>query len=44
MIDSRTRPLSPALRREARDERSMRVVEYAMALVALAAAAVLAIR
>jgi hypothetical protein len=44
MIDRRTRPLAHAGRPEPRDERSMRVVEYATALVALAAAAILAIR
>jgi len=44
MIDRRPRPLAQSRRSEPRDERAMRLVEYATALVALAAAAVLAIR
>jgi hypothetical protein len=42
MID-RT-PLQPATRVAARDERSMRIMEYAMAIVAIASAVLLAIR
>jgi hypothetical protein len=44
MIDRRPRPFAHEVRPEPRDERSMRLVEYATALIALAAAAVLAIR
>jgi hypothetical protein len=41
MIDRR---LQPATRDAARDERSMRIMEYAMAVVAIASAVLLSIR